>query len=211
MLEIFVKEQFFEKKCFDNKKLKEFSSVMDRPMFLNVSKTFSHLVRLGTRNLIDVFSKVFTEKCLLFDKLTCVRMEKISSALHQVRVIFKKFISDLFLCCNKCQVNLFLFQRFVIIFISSRSPKVGICSIIPKICPSFVNHWQTLQQNYRTCYKQIRWPHTSNILDITFHSISAAYFWLQNFSKKLLKERNLLEIFVKEQCFWKKSFDNRKW
>jgi len=26
---------------------------------------------------------------LLFDKLTCVRIEKISSVLHQVRVIFK--------------------------------------------------------------------------------------------------------------------------
>jgi len=46
------------------------------------------------------FSKVFTEKCLLFEKLTCVRMEKISSALHQVRVILKKFISDLFLAAT---------------------------------------------------------------------------------------------------------------
>ena len=32
---------------------------------------------------------------MLFDKLTCVRIEKISSVLHQVRVIFKTFISDL--------------------------------------------------------------------------------------------------------------------
>jgi len=39
LLELFVKEQFFEKKCFDNKKLKNFSSVMDQPMFLNMSKT----------------------------------------------------------------------------------------------------------------------------------------------------------------------------
>ena len=83
--------------------------------------------------------------------------------------------------------------------------------IIPEICSGFVNHWQTLQQKYRTCYKQIRWPHTSNILDTIFHSITAAYFWLQNFKRKLLKERNLHEIFVKEQCFEKKCFDNKAW
>jgi len=32
---------------------------------------------------------------LLFDKLTFVMIEKISSVLHQVRVIFETFISDL--------------------------------------------------------------------------------------------------------------------
>jgi len=127
LLEIFVKHQFFEKKCFDNKKWKEFSSAMDRPMFLNMSKTFSHLVRLVTWNLIDVFSKVFTKYGLLFDKLTCVRIEKISSVLHQVRVIFKK-LSQIYPCCNKCRANLFLFQRFDIMFILSSSPKEGICS-----------------------------------------------------------------------------------
>jgi len=74
-----------------------------------------------------------------------------------------------------------------------------------------VSDWQTLQQNYRTCYKKIRWPRTSNILDIIFHSISAAYFWLQNFNKKLIKEINVLKIFVKEWCFEKKCFDNKKW
>ena len=73
-----------------------------------------------------------------------------------------------------------------------------------------MNHWQTLQQNYRTCYKQIRWTHTSNIFHVTFHWISAAYFWLQIFNKKLIKEINVLGIFVKEQCFEKKCFDN-KW
>ena len=100
LLEIFVNEQCFEKKCFDNRKWKEFSSAMDRPMFLNMSITFCHFVRLATWNLIDVLSKVFTEKCLFFEKLTCVRMEKISSALHQVRVILKKFISDLSLAAT---------------------------------------------------------------------------------------------------------------
>ena len=80
-----------------------------------------------------------------------------------------------------------------------------------EICPSFVNHWQTLQQIHRTYYQQIRWPHTSNVLDIIFHSIAAAYFWLQNFDKNLLKELNVLQIFVKEQCFEKKCFDNKAW
>jgi len=31
-------------------------------------------------------------------------------------------------CCNKCQVILFLYQRFDIMFILSSWPKVGICS-----------------------------------------------------------------------------------
>ena len=127
LLEIFVKELCFWKKSFDNKKWKESSSAMDRPMFQNMSKTFSHFVRLGTWNLIDVFSKVFTESCLLFDKLTCVRIEKNSLVLHQVRVIFES-LSQIYPCCNNCQVNLFLFQRYDIMFILSSSPKVGICS-----------------------------------------------------------------------------------
>jgi len=38
--EIFVKEQCFEKKCFDNKKCKEFTSVKDKPMFRNMNKSF---------------------------------------------------------------------------------------------------------------------------------------------------------------------------
>jgi len=75
--------------------------------------------------------------------------------------------------------------------------------IIPIICPSFVNHWQTLQQNYRTCYKQMHCSHTSKILDVAFHWIFAAYFWLQNFNKKLLKERNLVVI------LWKNNFLKR--
>ena len=74
-----------------------------------------------------------------------------------------------------------------------------------------MNHWQALQQTYGTCYKQIRWPHTSNLLDIIFHWISAAYFWLQNFNIKLIKEINVLQIFVKEQCFEKKCFDIKTW
>ena len=78
---------------------------------------------------------------------------------------------------------------------------------MPQFCESLTN----TATNCRTCYKQIRWPHTSNILDTIFHWISAAYFCLQNFNKKLIKEINVLEIFVKEQCFEKKCFDNKKW
>jgi len=37
---------------------------------------------------------------MLFDKVTCVKIEKISSVLHQQRVIFKKFISDLSLAAT---------------------------------------------------------------------------------------------------------------
>jgi len=37
---------------------------------------------------------------MLFDKLTCVTIEKIISVMHQVRVIFKKFISDLSLAAT---------------------------------------------------------------------------------------------------------------
>ena len=41
---------------------------------------------------------------------------------------FQKFYLRSIPCCNKCQVNLFLFQRFDIMLILSSSPKVGICS-----------------------------------------------------------------------------------
>jgi len=41
---------------------------------------------------------------------------------------FQKVYLRSIACCNKCQVNLFLFQRFDVIFILSNSPKVGICS-----------------------------------------------------------------------------------
>ena len=78
---------------------------------------------------------------------------------------------------------------------------------MPQFCESLTN----TATNCRICYKQIRWPHTSNILDTIFHWISAAYFWLQNFNKKLIKKINVLEIFVKEQCFEKKCFDNKTW
>ena len=130
---------------------------------------------------------------------------------------FRKVYLRSITCCNNCQEIFFLFQRFDIMFILSSSPKVGICSkrsnlhISSFLRFAFVNHCQTLQLTHRTYYQQIRWPHTSNILDIMFHWISAAYFWLQNFNKNFIKEINVLQIFVKEQCFEKKCFDNKTW
>ena len=132
---------------------------------------------------------------MLFEKLTCVRIEKISSVLNQLRVIFKKFISDLSLL-QQMSGKLISFSAirhnvYLIQFTKGRyllQKEWSSYLIIPEICPSFVSHWLTLQQNYRTCYKQICWRHTSNILDIIFYSISAANFWLQNFNKKLLKK-----------------------
>jgi len=72
-----------------------------------------------------------------------------------------------------------------------------------------VNDWQTLQQNYRTWNNEIRWPHTSNILHAIFCFCSL--FLTAKFQQEINKERNLLEIFVKEQCFENKRFDNKKW
>ena len=123
--------------------------------------------------------------------------------LHQVRVIFKKFLSDLSLLpqisgelisFSTIQHNVYLIQfskgRYLL------QKELSSYLIIPEIC-------HTHQQDIR--------PHTSNILDIIFHWISAAYFWLQNFDKILMKEINVLQISVKEQCFEKKCFDNKKW
>jgi len=127
LLEIFVKEQCFEKKRFDNKKCIEFSSVKDQPMFLNMRKTICVLGRLGTWNLIDVSLKICPESCLLFDELTCVRIEQNHLSAAPSACDFQKVYFRSVRCCNKCQVNLFLFQRFDIMFILSGSPKVGIC------------------------------------------------------------------------------------
>ena len=122
-------------------------------------------------------------------------------------------------CCNKCQLYLFHFQRFDKMLFLSSSPKLGICLNRSNLhISSFLRFDPGLRIIDKHCNKiidpatnKIRWPHTSNILDIIFHWISAAFFWLQNFNKELIKEINVLQIFVKEQCFEKKCFDNKKW
>jgi len=65
---------------------------------------------------------------MLFDKLTCVRNEKNQLSAAPRACDFRKVYLRSMPCCNKCQVNLFLFQRFDIMFVLSSSPKAGICS-----------------------------------------------------------------------------------
>jgi len=127
LLEIFVKEQCFEKKCFDNKTWKEFSLAMDRPMFLNMSKTFCNL---ETRNMKfnRCFFKCFHWVMLAFWQIDMCKDWKKSAQCYTKCVWFSKSLSQIYPCCNKFQLNLFLFQRFDIMFILSISPKVGICS-----------------------------------------------------------------------------------
>jgi len=150
-----VNEQCFERKCFDNKKCKEFSSAMDQPMFLNMSETICHLGRLGTWNLIDDFSKVCTEQCLLFDQLTCARIEQNHLVAAPSACDFQKVYLRSIRCCNKCEVNLFRFQRFDIMFSLSSSTKVGFC---PIMYYRFGSCCRTLQYNSRSCCMQTRWP-----------------------------------------------------
>ena len=65
---------------------------------------------------------------MLLDKLTCVRIEKNYLSAEPSACDFQKVYLKSIPCCNKCQVNLFLFQRFDIMLILTSSPKVGICS-----------------------------------------------------------------------------------
>jgi len=115
-------------------------------------------------------------------------------------------------------MKLFLFQWIGPVFLSSSYPKIGISSNRSNLHISlFLRFAPVLWIIDKHCNKIIKPArnnyvrHTSNILNITFHWISAAYFWLQIFNRNLLKERNLLEIFVKWQFFEKKCFDNKKW
>ena len=153
---------------------------------------------------------------LFFDGLLCSRIGQNQCCTRCVWYCEALFQIAHF--CNKFQVKLFLFQWFGQVFLSSSSPKVGICPAgvifichhsydLSQFCESLTN----TATNYRTCYKTIRCSHTSSTQDVIFHWISAAHFWLQNFNRILLKERNMLEIFVKEQCFEKQCFDNKTW
>ena len=65
---------------------------------------------------------------MLLDKLTCVKIEKNHLSAERSACDFQNFYLRSLPCCNKCQVNLFPFQRFDIMLIISSSPKVGICS-----------------------------------------------------------------------------------
>ena len=117
LLEIFVKEQCFKNKCFENKKCKEISSVKDQPMFVNLYKTICHLGRLGTWNLIVVFCESLHWVMLAFwrNDMSKHRTNHLSSAPSACD--FEKVYLRIIRYCNKCQVNLFYFQRFDIMFI----------------------------------------------------------------------------------------------
>jgi len=184
-------------------------------VFLNMSETSCHLLRLGTWNLIDVFRSSYWVM-LGFWRIALFK-DLAKTLLHQVCVIFKRFISNCTILqqtlCELISLSIILPIFFDIqLTIGGYLLQQESSSYlrIQEVCPSFLNHRQTLQQNYRTWYKQIRWPHSSNILDVIFYGIYAAYFWLHNFNKKLIKKETCFEIFVKEQCFEKKCFDNKK-
>jgi len=64
---------------------------------------------------------------LLLDKLACVRIEQNHLSAAPSACDFQKVYLISIRCYNKCQVNLFYFQPFDIMFNLSSSPKVGIC------------------------------------------------------------------------------------
>jgi len=95
-------------------------------VFLSMSETSSHLLRLGTWYFIRHFSEAYTVKCWLFDGLLCSRIEQKHCCTKCVWYSRALYQTSHF--CNICQVNLFLFQWFVPVFLSSSSPKIDICS-----------------------------------------------------------------------------------
>jgi len=101
---------------------------MDRRMFLNMSKTFCRLGSLVTWNSIDLFLKSFHWVMLAFWQIDMCKHWKKQLSAAPSACDFRKVYLRSITCCNNCQVILFLFQRFDIMFILSNSPKVGICS-----------------------------------------------------------------------------------
>jgi len=65
---------------------------------------------------------------MLFDQLTCVRIEQNHLSAAPSACDFQKVYLRSIRCCNKRQVNLFPFQRLDIMFVLSSSTNVGICT-----------------------------------------------------------------------------------
>jgi len=107
-LEIFVKERCFEKNCFDDKKCKDISFVKDQPMFRNMIKTICCWRGLKTWNLIDVVRKFALSNAFFLTNWHVQGLNKIISLLHQVRVIFKNFISDLSIAATNVRGTYFI-------------------------------------------------------------------------------------------------------
>ena len=148
-------------------------------MFRNLIKTICRLARLGTWNLIDVVSKVCIEQCLLFDELTCVRIEQNHLSAAPSACDFQIFYLRSIHCWNKCHGNLFHFKQFDIMFILTSSTNVGIYSnILSQIWQSLPN--TAIQSSI--LLMQTRWPtHTSTLLTVIFYSGSQLpIFWKWN-------------------------------
>jgi len=88
-------------------------------VFLNMSETSWHLLRR------DVFPKFILSNGWFLTDCFVQGSSKNTAApsAWYPRALFQSAHS-----CNKFQVNLFLFQCFGPVFLSSSSPKVGICS-----------------------------------------------------------------------------------
>ena len=105
---------------------------------------------------------------LAFDELTCVRIEQNHLSAAPSACDFQKVYLRSLRCCNKCQVNLFYFQRFDIMFILSTSPKACIFS---SDYHRFGSRCQTLQYNPRSCYMQTHWTTPSTtFLSVRFYA-----------------------------------------
>jgi len=74
------------------------------------------------------FFKSFHWVMLAFWQIDMCKDWKIQLSAASSACDFRKIYLISITCCNNCQVILFLFQRFDIMFILSSSPKVGICS-----------------------------------------------------------------------------------
>ena len=96
----------------------------------DVPKYEQNLFNLETSNMKfnRYFFKCFHWVMLAFWKIDMCKDWKKSAQCCTKFVWFSKSLSQIYPCCNKFQVNLFLFQRFHKILILSSSPKVGICS-----------------------------------------------------------------------------------
>ena len=140
---------------------------------------------------------------MLFDELTCVRIEQNHLSAAPSACDFQKVYLRSFRCCNKCQANLFCFQRFDIMFNLSSSPKACVCS---RDYHRFGSRCQTLQYNPRSCYMQTRWtaPPTT-FLSVRFYAGSQLQFYQCQYSENEIG-KHFLEILYQENGIWKEIF-----
>ena len=137
-------------------------------------------------------------------------MKKISSVLHQVRVIFKKFISDLSLL-QQISGKLISFSTIRHNVILSSSPKAGICSKRSNLhISSFLRFAPVLWIIDKHCNKLIE-PATNKYVGHTPAIYQTLYFtrFLQFTSDCKILTRN---CYKKETCLkflWKNNVSKR--